>query len=144
MRISAAETELRRQLEAAGLDPEHLDPWEAWKVFKQFLSTPAAIEDEAVSVQFSREQTPEGHSLIYQNWIRQFAAVEDGVDTPVRYVTIELVYRPQDLAFEDDVEVWSYDFPDLAAFAAHVESIDLFQRALSAPLVGTEIVCEEI
>jgi len=144
MRISAAETELRRQLEAAALNPDHLDPWEAWKVFKQFLGTPAAIEDEGASVQFSREQSPEGQSSIYQNWIRQFAAVEDGEDTPVRYVTIEFEYRSQDLPFEKDVELWSYDFPDIAAFAAHVEALDLFQHALSAEPVGTDIICEEI
>ena len=144
MRITAAETELRLQLTAASLDPEHLEPWEAWKVFKRFLTTPAAIEDEGASMQFAREETPTGEFLVYVQWIRQFAAVEDGRDVPVRYVTIELTYRPQDLQFEDDVEVWSYDFPSLADFAAHVEGLALFQRALNATPIGTEVASEEI
>ena len=60
MRITDSEAELHRQLIAAGLDPEHLEPWEAWKAFKRFLATPMAIDDEGISVQCRREEADEG------------------------------------------------------------------------------------
>jgi len=144
MRITAAEQELRPELLAAGLDPEHLEPWEAWKVFKRFLSVPAATEDEGASMQCRREEVADGEFLVYMQWIRQFAAVEDSADRPVRYVAIELGYRPADLPIDDEIELWSHDFPALANFAAHVEGLEAFQRALNATPVATELISGEV
>lgn len=144
MRITEAEAELRRQLEAAGLDPEHLEPWEAWKVFKRFLLVPATAEDEGISVQAARGEREDGQSLVYVDWIRQFTAVEEGKDTPVRYVVIELAYRSEDLPLDRELELWSYDFPALADFMSHVEGLELFQRAMNVAPLSTEVTCEEI
>lgn len=144
MRITDSEAELHRQLIAAGLDPEHLEPWEAWKAFKRFLATPMAIDDEGISVQCRREEADEGEFMVYLQWIRQFAAVEAGTDVPVRYVGIEFGYRPSELPFDGHIELWSYDFPALADFAANVEGLAVFQRALNVTPVFTELISGEV
>lgn len=144
MRITDSEAELRRQLIAAGLDLEHLEPWEAWKGFKRFLATPMAIDDEGISVQCRREEVADGEFMVSMQWIRQFAAVEAGIDVPVRYVGIEFGYRPSDLPLNGNIELWSYDFPALADFAANVEGLDAFQRALNVPPVFTELISGEV
>jgi len=115
----------------------------ALRVNQQSLSTPAAIEDEGVSFQCVREEIADDQFMVYMQWVRQFAAVEAGRDVPVRYVAIELAYRPVDLPLDGPIELWSYDFPTLADFAAHVEGLAVFQRALNVTPVVTEVIAAE-
>ena len=144
IRIADAVSLLESQLVAEGLDPEGLEPWEAWKAFKRFLATPVETDDEGASVQFVWDEIAEGEFRVYLEWIRQFVVVEGNEDIPYRYVGIELSYRTKDLPLERDLQVWSYDFPSLAAFASHVEGLADFQRAMNVGPVTTQVISGEI
>jgi hypothetical protein len=52
MRIRDAYPCLRDTLDATGQDLERLEPWEAWRTFKQFLHSEIENGYDAVSVQF--------------------------------------------------------------------------------------------
>ena len=82
MRITDSEAELRRQLIASGLDPEHLEPWEAWKGFMRFLATPMAIDDDGISVQCRREEVADGEFMVSMQWIRHGAGASRAGPAP--------------------------------------------------------------
>jgi hypothetical protein len=146
MTISPVEAtkHLEAQLAAAGLAPTALDPWEGWKTFKAFARLPVAAPDEGVSVQAVRETDPDGETSIILTLMRQFTAVEGDADQPFRWIGMELMFVPADVPGLEGLELWSYDFPDLAAFAASVEAHPGFQAAMSAHPIDTGLVAQEL
>ena len=139
-----AATYFNTQLTAVGLTATALDPWEGWKAFKNFTRVPVAAPDEGVSVQAARETDPEGETSVILTLMRQFTAVEEDADQPFCWVGLELAFAPDDVPGLDGLELWSYDYPDFAAFAAVVEGHAGFQAAMSAHPLDTELVAHEI
>jgi len=121
-----------------------LSPWEAWKVFKAFLRVPAASPDEGASVQGIIEQDPDGQTTAFLTMMRQFTTGEAEEDAPFRWVGLELAFAPNDVMGLDGLELWSYDFPDLAAFMAAVETHPGFQSALNARPLESDLLAQEL
>jgi hypothetical protein len=142
---SEAEPELVNRFIAAGLAPGALDPWEAWKVFKQYLHSEVHGVYDAASFQCGQfpDDGGEGESF-YATFARQFSKWEGKEDAPIRRVVVELRYgldqiRPGALA-----EVWTHDFPTLEEFASVVEGLPQFQAAMSITPEHTEVYGEEL
>lgn len=144
MRTIEVEARLTTMLEEAALDPAHLDVWEAWKVFKAFVREPVEADDEGITAQATRVTTTDGLDLVYLNFIRQFTTVEETEDTPVGYVGLELAYEWSDLKLAQDIELWSYDFPQLEDFMAQVEQLPIFHQAAALRPLESEVVAGEL
>ena len=145
MRLLDADLELLRRLEAAGLDPSALDPWEAWKVFKAYLRVPVA-EDlyDSASFQCDRlDDLPEG-SDFSAYFVRQFSRWEARRDTGIRRVVIEFSYGPLSNQPTDATEVWTHVFPTLEEFASVVEAQPQFQTVINSRPRRTDVYDDEI
>jgi hypothetical protein len=139
-----AEERLSAMLGAAGLAEERLDVWEGWKVFKAFLKEPVEADGEGSAIEATFEETSEGEALIYLTFFRQFTAIDGEESTPIRYVGIEFVFAQGELPLEEEIEIWSYDFPTHGEFVSQVEGASAFQlasahRALESSIVGGEV-----
>jgi hypothetical protein len=145
MQIATADTELRRRLEAAGLEPTSLDAWETWKVFKAYLQAPvdADVYDSA-SFQFGRFDDPEDGSALSVIFVRQFSEWGDDKDVGIRRVVIEFHYGLTGLPPGASIEIWTHDFPTLAEFASVVEGSPQFQSMLNARPKSSEVYGEEL
>ena len=144
MRLIDLEGELTRLLTDAKLEPDHLEPWLAWKAFKAFINVPVECERDAASFQCSAEQDEAGAPHFFVEFVRQCSVTEGGEDTPVAGVGIELVYDLEQFPVSDDQQVWSYDYPSFAAFAAHVEALPQFQAAMNQHPSATELWQREV
>ncbi len=144
MKIIHSESVLRGMLADAKLEPDRLEPWPAWKVFKAFLQRAVECEGDAASFQCRPEQDDVGEQRFLVQFLRQCSATEDGTDTPVSGVGIEFAYTLEHFPAADDREVWSYEFPSLADFAAHVEALAQFQAAMNERPLTTEVWMGEV
>ena len=143
MRPLEAEAYLETMLERAGLDPDHLDLWEAWKVFKEFVKAPVAADGEGVCFFAWQDEGEEGRRVHLQI-LRQFTAIEGEESVPIRNAGLGLIYDPAGFDLTEEVEFWSYDFPTFADFAAHVERSPFFQSAAARVAVETGLVGGEL
>jgi hypothetical protein len=143
MRSVEAGDHLYALLHRAGLDAAHLDVWEAWKVFKAFVREPSDSPEDGITVQAVSVRDPGGADRVYLRSLRQFSVLEAEEDTPVGYVGLEFAFAGQDMTLSEDLELWSYDFPSLADFAATVEQHPVFQRALVTRPMETEVIIGE-
>jgi hypothetical protein len=144
MQITNAENELLDRLEAAGLNPLALEPWESWKVFKTYLQTEflkAHLETEiagdiydAASVQFDR-------SRVY--FVRQFSQWFNNKDVGILQVLVALTFDRTGRPFQE-AEFWSHDFPTLAEFASVVESDAQFQAAINSTVLRSQVYAEQL
>ena len=135
---------LEEMLETAGLDPGHLDAWEAWKVFNAFVREPVETDGDGVAVQAMRETTPEGLVQVHLEFYRQFTSIEEDVYEPTWFVGIKLVFDASDFPDSTDLELWSYDFATFQDFAAWVEQESVFVRAIELRGVESSVISGEI
>ena len=140
-----AERELVNRLTAAGLSPHALDPWGAWKVFKQYLHAEVQGVYDAASFQCGRfpDEGGEGESF-YATFVRQFSHLEGKEEAPVRRVVLEFRYDLDQIRPSLPAEVWTHDFPTLEEFASVVEGLPQFQTAMSVTPAHTEVYGEEL
>src|SRR5688572_1519918 len=62
---------LVRRLEAAGLNPNSLDPWETWRIFKEFLNAPMTLGGyDSASFQWTGEVEADDEPAAF--FVRQF------------------------------------------------------------------------
>ena len=146
MRDSRAYPELRRTLEAAGLNRTRLDPWEAWRVFKAFLHREVEGSHDAASVQwgvFPNDALSEDEASLLL--VRQFSerVDADGEDELVGRIVVELCYAASLLQGLEPLEVWTHDFPSLEEWAAVVEGTPQFQECMARLPTSTDIYYEE-
>ena len=140
-----AEQELVTRLTTAGLSPEALDPWEAWKVFKKYLHSEVQDVYDAASFQCGSfpDDQGEGESF-YATFVRQFSRLEGKEEAPIRRVVMEFRYGLDQVRPGEPAEVWTHDFPTLEEFASVVESLPQFQAAISTAPELTEVYGEEL
>ena len=139
-----AAAELIAMLGMASLDPDALDPWEAWKVFKRFLAREVPGVNDAAAFQCGLFEREDGSPAFYVLLVRQFSHRQAGVDTGVSRVVIELRYDPAHVAAREPTQVWTHDFASLAEFASVVEGREQFQAACNCRPDRTEVYGEEL
>lgn len=152
VRPARAVVELRRRLIAAGLAPDRVDPWEAWKVFKSFLRVPVETFVDDAMVQFGVYLDDDRLWRAHLYLVRQLSAprLEPAADTgePVSHIVLEIAFQPspppaEDEAWGGEYEMWSMDFDSLDDFVAEVESELSFQRLLGTPVDWSAVYAEE-
>ena len=99
---------------AAAVVPDAPAPWDAWKVFKQYIRFVQEVPDPGISVQ----AFPTGSGGTSLCFLRQVAEEREDRLEPVGCVVWEVVL-PADL--ENEVEVWSFDYFSTDAFVDAVE-----------------------
>jgi hypothetical protein len=143
MDLNAASQDLDRRLRAAGLDPDRLEPWPAWKVFKAYAREVTSADADVMYVQLGlRDPTDE---LLHVTFVRHFELVDDeGELHPVREVVCDLGYDPATDLAGGELELCSGDFPTLEAFIATVEGEPCFQAAMAREPVGSLVSFSEL
>jgi hypothetical protein len=145
MQIAQAEAELLRRLEAAGLDPDVLDPWESWKVFKAYLQAPVDGDVyDAASFQCGRFEDAEDGQTFSALFLRQFSEREGEEDVGIRRVVVEFAYGPTAIRPQTALEVWTHDFATPSEFASVVEASLQFQALLNVRPRRTDVYGEEL
>ena len=146
MLIRDATPALRRTLEAAGLAMDQLDPWEAWKVFKQWLRV--EIEDgyDTAAMQFlpiGPEGDPSDEATLL--FVRQFTERPGAEDTDelIGRVVLELRYPAARLLALPPTDIWALDFPTLEQWASVVEGTACFQQAMALRPLFSDVFYDE-
>jgi len=145
MQIANAETELVRRLEAAGLSPTALEPWETWRVFKNYLQ--ASVDGDvydAASFQCGRFEDDHDELAFRMTFVRQFSEWDGSEDTGIRRVVVDFDYGPIGPHQAAPIEIWTHDFPTLAEFASVVEASPQFQVLLNTRPRRSEVYGEEL
>jgi hypothetical protein len=130
MKPLEARNALRTRLLDKALDPQLLEPWPAWRVFKQFLRE-CEVEDVYDAAAVIVETDDDATTLFF---VRQFSIWEDGEyedeseDVPAGQVVVELRY---DVCQLPDYEAWTLDFPTIEEWASIVEGESTFQSLIN-------------
>jgi hypothetical protein len=143
-------------LRSAGLDPDRLEPWPAWKEFKELLRHPTLPAEHAAYVGFGIDR--QGDGFWHLTFVLQLAAweakltgptahLDDQGDSPelnvVREIILDLAYELPDASQVHPQELASGDFGTLGDFIAAVESQASFQDAMAAECIGSLVYEEE-
>ena len=144
-------------LRTAGLDPDRLESWPAWKTFKASLRQPGLPPERAAYVGFGINR--QGDGFWHLTFVLQLAAwepkltgptahLDDQGDTPelnvVREVVVDLAYESLSVSPDDPQELASGDFGTLDDFIAAVESQPRFQDCMAAECIGSLVYEEEV
>ena len=145
MKLPQTEVELRRLLVSARLDPDQLEPWAAWKIFREFLHREVEDVYDAASFQYIAANDEIESEPPTMFWVRQFTerSAETGDDELVGSLIVEFQYDPDTMPDHDDAEVWSLDYPDLEQWSSVVEGLPQFQDAVNREPTGTRVHFEE-
>ena len=144
MKPAYSEADLLARLQAAGLNPQALDPWETWKVFKKYLEAEVEGVYDAGSVQCGSFENEAGGNDFCLFFVRQFSQREGLDDAPLGRVIIELAYDVSTIRPAAAAEAWTHDYRTLSEFATVVEGLPQFQSALNAHPKATDVYQEEL
>ncbi len=134
----------RDALEAAGLDPDALEPWEAWRCFKQFARTPVPAADATAAV-VELDQTPGDDGLHHLRFVRYFGLLTadgapDDEPEPVFAVECALGYEPEPgRAPVPAFELADADYASFDAFVAAVEGEPAIQSLWPHVPAGSQV-----
>ena len=142
MKLIEAASVLRSDMEALGLDPQHLSPWPAWKAFKAFLEREVLADVYDTSSFQCEHDVGEADRvgfLVY--YVRQFSRRDavTGEDLLVGRVVVELRYTPAPPGARSPVELWSMDFPADGEWVSVVEGSPAFQEAMAPQPEASDI-----
>jgi hypothetical protein len=137
---------LQHLFEEAGLAPDLLQPWLAWKVFKRFLGEPVEGAACDALVQMGA-YIDAGGPRIHLYFVRQFSD-ELAHDFPesdrqLAHLVCDLVFpaaSPCDMRLH---ELWSQDYHSRSAFMDAVESDPEFQALMNAEPISSRVLWEE-
>jgi hypothetical protein len=137
---------LIRLFDEAGLAPELLQPWPAWKVFKHFLREPVEGAASDTLVQMGAYIDADG-PRIHLYFVRQFSD-ELAHELPERdeqlaHLVCDIVFpaaSPRAMRYH---ELWSQDFRSHSAFIDAVERDSAFQKLMNAEPVSSRVFWEE-
>jgi hypothetical protein len=143
MNLNEAGPALERQLRVAGLDPDRLDPRQAWKVFKAYARQPAGCDADILYVQLGMRDPVD--ELIHVTFIRHLEISDaEGELEPVREIVCDLGYDPEPEAPAAEVELSSAAFASLEDFFAAVEARSDFQHAMATEPSGSVVSWSEL
>jgi|GEM_PF-2009182 len=137
---------LQKTLQESGQALDHLEPWEAWKTFKQFLRSEVHDGYDAASLQFvplepDGDPDDEASLLLVRQYTERDATT--GEDDLIGRVVLELRYAAKHFLEFQPVEVWTLDFPTLDEWASVVEGMPCFQEGMAREPLFTEVYYDD-
>ena len=146
MHFVEASERLIHLFDDAGLAPELLQPWPAWKIFKRFLREPVEGAASDALVQLGAYAETEGQR-IHLYLVRQFSD-ELAHDLPEHdeqfaHLVCDLAFRAECAHVARVRELWSQDYDSRAAFIDAVESDTAFQALMNAEPISSRIYWEQ-
>ncbi len=144
MDLNDAGPRFESELRAAGLDPDRLDPWEAWRAFKTWARQPVAgIDADTLYVQLGLLDPTD--DLRHVTFIRHLEIADaDGELQPVREIVCDLGYDAGPQTPTTDVELSSVEFTNLAVFFTAIEGRSDFQQAMALEPAGSLVTWSEL
>jgi hypothetical protein len=143
MDLNNAGPTLERRLRDAGLDPDRLDPWPAWSVFKAYARDPVAADGDVAYVQVGMPDPTD--EFIHVTFIRELDLADDeGELEPVREIVCDLGYDPASRLPLEERELCSLDFETFDEFVAAVEADPGFQTAMALEPAGSQVIFGEL
>ena len=148
---------LLNELSQVGLDPDRLEPWAAWKVFKACLRRPILDGADAAYAAFGVDRQADG--FWHVTLVRQLAIWEprlpgrtphpdDAGGAPefnvVREVVIDLAFDQAPPSGRAVPEIASGDFSTPEDFVAAVESLPAFQDSMTMECIGSLVYEDEV
>lgn len=141
MHYAETKRRLSELFTAAGLTPDSLEPWPAWKAFKAFARE--AVEDalDDCVVQYGIYEDATGVDLAYLYLAREFS--DDSNDgEPATHLVCELTFEATALPVPAG-EFWTQDASSFSAFVDRVEADPGFQTLMNARPVASSVYLEE-
>lgn len=148
----------RRALAERRLDPEHLDPWEAWKAFKVFVRSVEWADSEVIFVGLGIEHPDD--QFWHLTFVRELERVRSALPPapllreedfereppepePLWDIVCDFSY-PRSAKFSTTrSEYASVDYSTLQEFVAAVEADSTFQAAVATEPVSSTVYEEE-
>jgi hypothetical protein len=137
---------LQHLFEEAGLAPDLLQPWLAWKVFKRFLREPvegAACDALVQMGAYIDAEGPRIHLYLVRQFSDELAHDFPESDRQLAHLVCDLVFpaaSPREMRFR---ELWSQDYRSHSAFIDAVEGDPAFQSLMNAEPISSTIFWEE-
>ena len=130
MKAHQAKDNFKQMLIQAGLDLAHLDPMQAWPVFKAFVQLPVEDVDDHVLFQCG-VFTFTGEELFYLDFVRQFTFYHlDGEYSHMEQLHCEFTCKPDKELRTLNTNLWASDRTLLDEFFQRVEELREFQIAI--------------
>jgi hypothetical protein len=143
MDLNSAGPALEQQLRAAGLDPDRLDPWPAWQVFKAYARQPVDCDADILYVQLGLSDPTD--DLLHVTFIRHLEmSTDEGELEPVREIVCDLGYAPRPETPDTELELSSAAFDRLEDFFATIEGRSDFQQAMATEPEGSLVSWSEL
>ena len=130
----------------AGLAPDLLQPWPAWKIFKRFLREPVdgAASDALVQMgAYIDVEGPRIHLYLVRQFSDELAHDLPEHDEQLAHLVCDLAFpasSPRDIRFH---ELWSQDSHSHSAFIDAVETDPVFQSLMNTEPTSSRIFWEE-
>ncbi|HEU4649221.1 MAG TPA: hypothetical protein VFS33_09190 [Gemmatimonadales bacterium] len=141
--MNSAGPTLERRLRDAGLDPDRLDPWPAWTVFKTYARDPVDADGDIAYVQVGMSDPTD--EFIHVTFIRELDLADDaGELEPVREIVCDLGYDPDADLPAEERELCSLDFETFDDFVAAVEADPAFRAAMALEPTGSLVSFNEL
>jgi hypothetical protein len=146
MHFVEATERLQHLFAEAGLAPDLLQPWLAWKVFKRFLREPvegAACDALVQMGAYIDAEGPRIHLYLVRQFSDELAHDFPESDRQLAHLVCDLVFpaaSPREMRFR---ELWSQDYRSHSAFIDAVEGDPAFQSLMNAEPISSTIFWEE-
>lgn len=106
-----------------GFEAPYSSPRAAWDLFLKYLAVPSDAVNDSGGFQTSWLAAADQESGMVVTFSRQLT----GTDGNTRSVQLQFTTGDKYEGVLEDVEVWTDDYRDLAAFAEEVEALEHFQ-----------------
>ena len=145
MRVEQALDRFRHLCTEAGLDPDHLSPGPAWKVFTAFMQEPVDVMLDGASFQCGPADGAE-HTDAFAAFVRLFSdsAAEEDEEELLEAIVTEFDFAPEPGRITRAVEAHSHEFASIGEFVRHVEALPEFRAILSLEPLRSEIYTQEL
>jgi hypothetical protein len=138
----SAEHVLRYLLAIEGLEAPYGTLATTWPIFKQFLALPSDASEDIASFQLGHGEA-EDPTYLHLTLARQVADAPGDYGIIKRSTQLTYSWQHSEPFGLEPAELWSDDFPDLAAFCTAVENHEAFRLLAELTPDESDVLVEE-
>lgn len=128
--ITKSEKYFFQMLRTSGFDPKKVTPMQVWEVFKEFCAIPVRCLREVVLVECGNFYL--GENLFHITFVREFI-IEDKTNEIFVQLHCDFTCEPNPNLPDEQIFLWSREFPDLPSYFTEAENLISFQKAMQEP-----------